>query len=115
MSSLQPKGIPFEIGGVKRKILFTLAAVDEIQEKYDLPVSRVIAKMAEEREVYATVASLATILINDEIRRDQTGEKEVTEQEVKWMLDVPAADALVGVILRSYGYSLPQAEEEDPK
>ena len=114
MSDLQPRGIPYTVGGVERNFLFTLAAVDEIQAKYDLPVSQVMAKLADDREVYDTIAVLATILINDEIRRTGQDEPEITEQDVKWLLDVPAADALVGVILRSYGYALPVQEEEDP-
>lgn len=114
MSDLQPRGIPYTVGGVERNFLFTLAAVDEIQAKYDLPVSQVMAKLADDREVYDTIAVLATILINDEIRRTGKDEPEITEQDVKWLLDVPAADALVGVILRSYGYALPVQEEEDP-
>ena len=114
MSDLQPKGIAFTVGGVERHFLFTLAAVDEIQAKYDLPVSQVIAKLADDGEVYPVVAGLATILINDEIHRTGAKTPDVTEQEVKWMLDVPAADALVGVILKAYGYALPDAEEEDP-
>ena len=114
MSDLQPRGIVCTIGGVERHVLFTLAAVDEVQSKYKLPVSQVIARLADDGQVYATVASLATILINDEIRRNGGSEKEVTEKDVKWMLDVPAADQLVGVILRAYGYALPDAEGEDP-
>ena len=114
MSDLQPKGIPYIVDGVERNFLFTLAAVDEIQAKYDLPVSQVMAKLADDREVYDTIAVLATILINDEIRRTGREELEVTEQDMKWMLDVPAADALVAVILRSYGYALPNTEDEDP-
>lgn len=114
MSDLQPRGIPYTVGGVERNFLFTLAAVDEIQAKYDLPVSQVMAKLADDREVYDTIAVLAMILINDEIRRIGKEEPEVTEQDMKWMLDVPAADALVAVILRSYGYALPSTEDEDP-
>ena len=114
MSDLQPRGIPYTVDGVERNFLFTLAAVDEIQAKYDLPVSQVMAKLADDREVYDTIAVLATILINDEIRRTGREESEVTEQDMKWILDVPAADALVAVILRSYGYALPTTEDEAP-
>ena len=92
MSDIQPKGLPVTIGGVERHFLFTLAAVDEVQSKYDLPVSRVIAKLADEKEVYDTVASLTVILVNDEIRRNGGKESEITEKEIKWMLDVPSAD-----------------------
>ena len=38
----------------------------------------------------------------------------MTEQEIKWALDVPAADRLVGVLLRAYGYALPEDEAADP-
>ena len=79
MSDLQPRGIPYTVGGVERNFLFTLAAVDEIQAKYDLPVSQVMAKLADDREVYDTIAVLATILINDEIRRTVTVEEDLRE------------------------------------
>ena len=79
-----------------------------------MPVSQVIARLADDEQVYQTIAALTTILINDEIRRAGNGEREVTEQEIKWALDVPAADRLVGVLLRAYGYALPEVEEADP-
>ena len=86
MSDLQPRGIPHTVGGVERNFLFTLAAVDEIQAKYDLPISQVMAKLADDREVYDTIAVLATILINDEITlRNYGGEMHVYFYEKEYL------------------------------
>ena len=115
MSKLNPRGIPFEINGQEYRFLFTLSVVDEVQELYDAPVSSVIAKMADDREVYDVIANITAIMINDELKRTGSAEKEISVRDVKWMIDVPMADKLVKVIMQSYGYSLPDPDEdEDP-
>lgn len=119
MSDLQPKGISITIGGVERHLLFTLAAVDEIQAEYGEPVSEVIRMMADDEQVSAVAFRLIYILVNDEIARqrhfDGSDEALITEQELKWMITIHDIPDLVGAILQAYGISLPETEEdEDP-
>ena len=115
MSDLQPKGIPITLlDGVERRILFTLSAVDIIQSHYDLPLATVMTKLADENEVYRTISYIVTVLINDAIRREKSGGTEITEEEVKDLIDVPLAGKINRAILRAYGYSLPEADLRSP-
>lgn len=119
MSDLRPKGISVMIGGVEREILFTLAAVDEIQAYYDAPVSEVISQMADEEKVVDISFRIMFILINDKIARDRyfngSTEELLTEQELKWLMTLNDVKNYVGAILTAYGLSLPEEDEdEDP-
>ena len=114
MSDLQPKGIPVKLLDEKeRHLLFTLACVDEVQDYYDLPVNMVMAKLADEREGPGTLAVLVQILINDEIKRNG-GKDLMTLEQVKWQIDVPSEPYVMRAVMQSYGYSLPEQDEEDP-
>ncbi len=114
MSDLQPQGIPITLlDGVERHFLFTLSAVDIIQSHYDLALATVIAKLADEREVYDTISYLAAVLINDEIRRSGLVEEKMTQERIRDLIDVPLAGKISRAILRSYGYSLPENDEDD--
>ena len=115
MSDMRPSGIAVTVGGVERHVLFTLAVVDEIQSKYNLPVSEVITKMSDEMEVYPVLVSIIASLINDEIIRKETGEDPVTEEWLKRNITVPECDGIITAILQSYGISVPEKDEdEDP-
>ena len=107
----------FMLDGVERHFLFTLAAVDEIQAHYDLPVSSVMSKLADEKENYQTLSYMATVLANDEIRRENAqgaGKEELTEQQVKWLIDVPLSTEVTRAVMKAYGFSLPEPEDDDP-
>lgn len=114
MSEMRPSGIAVTVGGVERHVLFTLAVVDEIQSKYELPVSEVITKMSDELEYYPAMLSIITALINDEIIRTGSGDP-VTEDQMKRMITVPECDGITAAILQAYGISVPEKDEdEDP-
>ena len=118
MNNYRPLGhsVTF-LDGVERHFLFTLAVVSEIQGHYDLPVGTVMAKLADDREGFDTLAYLALTLANDEImrRNDQTGKDDplLTEKQVKWLIDVPLAKKILKPIMMAYGYSMPENEEDD--
>ena len=118
MSDLQPKGAELELGGVKRHLLFTLAAVDEIQSKYDLPVNEVIELMQDDRKVIQVAYDLIYILINDEIARNRyfngSTEEPVTEQSLKWMMNTADMPKYIAALLIAYGLSIPDPEDDDP-
>lgn len=118
MSDLQAKGLPFTLGGVERHLLFTLAVVDEVQAKYDKPVSDVLFDMKDPQKTYEILAFVTRALVNDEIARNNyfnnRSDSEVTDQEIKWMIDVPTSAQLVKAIFKAFGYSIPEDEDDDP-
>ena len=115
MSDLRPKGIPVSLlDGIERDILFTLAVVDEVQAEYNEPVGKVMARLTDSMQTYQVLTKLLTMLINDSIRRSKSGDDPITEDDVKELIDVPLAAKLVGPVMKAFGYSLPEDEDEDP-
>ncbi len=119
MSVLRPKGIPCEVAGVERHLLFTLAVVDDLEDHYDLPVESVVEMLTDERKVYRVLSYVLTALINDEIaaRNYAEGKNEpaITEEEIKWSVDVRDTGRLARAVMQAYGYSFPEADEgQDP-
>ena len=87
MSDLRPKGVPVEIGGEEHYLLFT--------------------------------KTILTCLLNDEQKRNKFyGEakeaKAYTEEEVGWMVTETDKYVIIEAILKAYGVSLPETEEESP-
>lgn len=119
MSILRPKGISCEVAGVERHLLFTLAVVDDLEDHYDLPVESVMEMLTDERKVYKVLSYVLTALINDEIaaRNYTEGKNEpaITEEEIKWSVDVRDTGRLARAVMQAYGYSFPEADEgQDP-
>ena len=118
MSVLRPKGIPCEVAGVERNLLFTLAVVDDLEDHYDLPIESIVNQLTDERQVYKTLGYVLTALINDEIasRNYSEGRQDplLTEEDIRWSVDVRDTGRLARAIMQAYGYSFPEAEEEDP-
>lgn len=117
MSDLRPTGTAITIGGVERHFLFTLAVIDEIQSTYDQPVSEVINRLANEKDVYQTVAYLALVLINDEIERNNyfkgSSDPLMTEKELKWLITMETTKDVGIAIMKAYGLSLPEDDEDE--
>lgn len=119
MSALKPTGVPITLDGVERHILFTLNAIDEIQERFDAPMEEVMKKLTEKKEAENTLRILLTTLINDEVERlaYKGGDCElesVDEKQVGWMLTSQNMLEATIAVLRAYGYDLPEPEEDDP-
>lgn len=109
MSDLQPKGPKIELGGEEREMLFTLRAVDEIQDHFDAPVSEVIGMLADEEKIYKAVPFLAAVLVSE----GSHGEKPVTEDDMKGWITVPMLAYVSAKIMRAYGIAVPEPDEDD--
>lgn len=112
MSVMQPKGYPIELDGVEHRLLFTLAAVDEVQDHYDEAMIDVLSRLRDDRAVISTTGYIMTVLLNDEAAR--TGGQPVTEDEVKRMISIETLEDCVRTILQAYGLSVPELEDDDP-
>lgn len=113
MSDLQPKGIPVTISDQDWHFYMTIAAADVIQDHYDLPLQDVMNRLYKERDRYSTCAYILSVLTADEVRRDKLDIKAPTEKELRDLVDVPAANRLTMSILRAYGISMPEKDEDD--
>jgi hypothetical protein len=120
MSDLQPIGTPLTLlDGVERHVLFTLSVVDDIQSEYDMTVPEVFQRTGNAAEQSDIVAFLALTLINHAIRRENriegTNKKELTLEYVKDNIDMIIMPQINRAIAKSYGYSVPEPDDEDGK
>lgn len=113
MSDLRPQGIAVEVGGQEYEILFTIAVIDEIQEKCNAPLIdavRVAADAADgktDRETMFEFCKILTILINRDAK------EQLTEQDVRNRLDIKAYKTVAWNVLKAYGISMPDPDEDD--
>lgn len=116
MGSMNPRGIAVEFEGEVRHLLFTLNVIDEIQTEYDKTIHEVIQDLTEGDVYDGQLRRLVTILLNDEARRsakkDEKIEK-VTESDVGDMIGLDNYNEVLVSLLKAYGISLPEPEEDD--
>lgn len=111
MSDLQPKGPKIELGGEERELLFTLRAVDEIQDRFKKPVSEIVAMLGNAEGIYEVLPFLTAALVTEgERKRDR---EPVTEDDVKGWVTVPMLSEVSRAILRSYGIAIPESDEDN--
>lgn len=116
MGSMKPRGIAITLEEGERHLLFTLNVIDEIQEEYDKTIHEVIIDLAEGEVYDGQLRKLVTILLNDEARRsakhDNPMEK-VTESEVGDWIGLDNYNDVLEAVLKAYGISLPEVDEDD--
>lgn len=113
MSDLKPKGIKVELGGQERKILFTINAIDEIQTRCNQALFDAVkfvagaADGATDADTLKNFRLILTILLNS------NNTEEVTEQEVGDWVTLGNYRHIAWAILKAYGFSLPDPDEDD--
>lgn len=115
MSDLRPKGVTITIDGTERNLLFTLNVIDEIQDHYDMAMTEVWDKLTDKREAEKTIRYLLCTLLNDEAEREKRNGRELknyTEKEVGWIISVDDVDEILSALLKAYGVSLPEPDED---
>lgn len=116
MSDLRPIGVPVTIDGVERHMLFTLNAIDEIQEHYNAPLAEIINKLMDKSNAVKALRYVTYALLEDEAqRKSAVGEKlkQYSEKEVGWVITKENEEEILLAILKAYGLALPEGEEED--
>lgn len=118
MSNLKPRGIPIVLEGEERHFLFTLNTIDEIQDKYDKSMGEIFEELQEEETAMDTLKKIVTVLLNKEAEREKRLKgrdiPEITEEEVGELIGMDNVGEVVTAVFRAYGYSMPEAEENDP-
>lgn len=121
MSDLRPRGIEIELGGQMHRLLLTLNAIDQIQEKCNLPLYEAIKYAAQaadgkmDHDTIQNFRAIVAVLLNDE------DDGNLTENEVGKLLDIDNFRPVAWKVLEAYGLSMPEPdedaddEEEDPK
>lgn len=121
MGILKNTGTPLNIDGVERHLLFTLNAIDAIQERFDEPLESVITKLTDKKESGNALRAVLTILFNDEVERlsykpstQKTDLEPVDEKQMGWILNNQNMLESTYAVLRAYGYDLLEPDKNDP-
>lgn len=100
MSRLQPRGIPIVLEGEERHFLFTLNTIDVLQDKYGKSMDEIFEELNKEAE-----------------REKRLGGRDIpetTEEEAGELIGMDNIGEIVNAVFRAYGYSMPEADENDP-
>lgn len=118
MSDLRPRGVPVVLEGEERYFLFTLNTIDELQDKFGKSMTEILEELTEEETAANVLRDLVTVLLNKEAERERRlgGREipEVTREEVGDLIGMDNIGELVVAILKAYGISMPEAEDDDP-
>lgn len=127
MGVLKQQGIPLTLGGREFQLLFTLNAIDAIQDAIQDAsggknvVDALSAMFSDDqKEMAGAVKTVLAALLNDDVERWNWKHPEdkkdgVTEQEVGWMVDIDNLNDVRYAILKAYHISMPEPEEDaDP-
>lgn len=112
MSDLRPRGEGLTLGGEERHLLFSLNAVDELQDHFDCSLEEVIERLTDKREAAKTLRYVVTTLLNDEADRTKDADlKHYTERETGWLISNENLVEVTVAVLKAYGISLPEPDE----
>ena len=118
MSDLRPVGVPIKLEGEERHLLFTLNANDQHQEHYKEDLSEIIDKLTDKTEAVTTLRQILLTLLNDEAERElNLNGKELkvySLKEIGWLVSLDNQDEILVNILKAYGLSLPEGEDDTP-
>ena len=81
-------------------------------------MTEILEELTEEETAGPTLRTLVTILLNKEAEREKRlgGREipEVTEKEVGDLIGMDNVGVLITAVLKAYGISMPEAEDDDP-
>ena len=112
MSDLNPRGVEVVIGGEERKLLFTINAIDEIQDRLNMPFLDTIGRIAavadgslkkEDLQAYKVILS---ILVS-------TKDKAITDREIGDLIEYSEIRFIAWKVLEAYGISMPEPNEDE--
>ena len=118
MSDLKPTGTKIKLGNRELGMRFTLNAMDDIQEKFEIPISELGTLFTESIKQIHNLRYLLTLLINEDIdcQNDTNGtdDAHVDERFVGRHIDAANMNDMIGCIYKSYAAGSPKSEEESP-
>lgn len=112
MSDLRPKHPEIEIGGKKYSVLFDLNAIDEIQDKFNIPISQLTDLLHDQRQVFKVLKFLLAILINEAIDDSESGEPHVDEKFIGRKIKLSDIPTLKSKVFLAISAGVPEGDED---
>jgi len=114
MSDLKPQGISLVLDKKEYKLYFDLNVIDDIQEKFDIPIEQMFDILNDNKRVYKALKFILATLINEGIDYFETGEKHVTERQIGRLLTPANLKEAGSKVLKAFSAGTPESEEESP-
>lgn len=118
MSDLRPKGTKIKLGKEEYGLRFTLNAIDDIQDHFDMAIEDLNKLFDDSKTRFKNLKYLLTLLINEDIDcvNDETGEEipHVDERFVGRHIDSNNMKEIMETILRAFTNATPESDEESP-
>ena len=117
MSDLKPKGTKIKLGKEEYGLRFTLNAIDDIQDHFDMAIEDLNKLFDDSKTRFKNLKYLLTLLINEDIDcvKDDTGEEKshVDERFIGRHIDSRNMQEIMGTILKAFTSSTPEADEDE--
>lgn len=119
MSDLRPTGEKIKLGNNEYGMRFTLNAIDEIQEHFNIPISDIATLFTDGRQQIRNLRYLLMVLINEDIDcvNDETGSKtlHIDEKYVGRHIDAQNLTGMMSSIFKAFTGGTPASDEDaDP-
>lgn len=118
MSDLRPKGVKIKLGKDEYGMRFTLNAIDDIQDHFDIPIEDLTKLFQDPKTRFKNLKYLLTLLINEDIDcvQDETGEEipHVDERFVGRHIDSHNMQEVMSTILKAFTKGTPESNEDSP-
>lgn len=114
MSDMKPAVTKVELGGKEYSLLCTINAIDDIQDHFDMPITKVGDLMKDERTVYKALRFLLTTLINEGIEDSESGEPHVEERFIGRKITPDNMEQIRTAVFKSFKSDMPETDDEDP-
>lgn len=111
MSILNPAGVPCILSdGVEHRFLFSLNAIDEIEDSTEKTLRENIVDLTNEKTNRKALRDIVCALVNDENGRN--GDKtRITTQEAGYLITLDNMLSVTQAVLEAYGISMPDKED----
>ena len=113
MSDLKPKGIKIELDGKEYNLLFSLNVIEDFQDKFDTPISKIQEIMGDERKVYKATKFLLAALINEALDEKESGDEHISEKAIGRKVNFSNIRYLNESIMAAAVEGMPQITDED--
>lgn len=117
MSDLNPKSNKIKLGNNEYGLRFTLNAIDDIQDHFDITIQELADLFADGKKQIANIRYILTLLINEDIDcRNDDGENipRVTERFVGRYIDAPNIKNMTASIYGAFTNTLPESDDDSP-
>lgn len=118
MSDLKPKGTKIKLGKNEYGMRFTINAIDDIQDKFDITIEDLTKLFKDSKKRFKNLKYLLSLLINEDIDcfKDETGEEipHVDERYVGRHIDSNNMKDIMETILMTFTNGTPESDEEAP-